>query len=107
MIVLCNAFSLNMLAPDMSGLNFSVARVTVEHARAAISLGFTSAVGHAETADVFASVLGVPVPHARVNVVLRPEAELLVGQYVGVRLPEGATSLPEGARIDWFVVVVG
>ena len=30
----------------------------------------------------------------------------LVGQYSGPRLPEGATTLLEGATIKWMVVVV-
>ncbi|MBI2642124.1 MAG: hypothetical protein HYW96_00935 [Candidatus Wildermuthbacteria bacterium] len=29
---------------------------------------------------------------------------ILVAQYVGSRLPEGATTLPTGARIIWFLV---
>jgi hypothetical protein len=29
---------------------------------------------------------------------------VLVAQYRGPRLPEGATELPEGATIEWYVV---
>jgi hypothetical protein len=35
---------------------------------------------------------------------LNQGTRLLVGQYDGPRLPEGATSLPEGATLTWFKV---
>ena len=66
-----------------------------------------SAVGHANTAAVFASILGIPVKANRVNVKLKsgPEGDVaLIGQYIGPRLEEGATELPEGARIEWWMV---
>lgn len=63
-----------------------------------------SAVGHADTAAVFASILGRPVAVNRVNVKLEPDVLLMVGQYIGPRLPEGATTLPEGASIEWWTV---
>jgi hypothetical protein len=37
---------------------------------------------------------------------LVPGDRVLVGQYSGTRLPEGATTLPEGATIRWLVVSV-
>ena len=64
-----------------------------------------SAVGHADTAAVFSNVVGVQIPVARVNVALRRyKTSLIVGQYRGPRLPEGATALPEGAEIEWWQV---
>ena len=65
-----------------------------------------SAVGHADTAAVFAHVLGVPVACNRATVALKDGDVALVGQYSGPRLPEGATTLPEGATIKWVVVGV-
>lgn len=63
-----------------------------------------SAVGHADTAAVFAAVLGRPVAVNRATIKLEKGHCLLVGQYIGPRLPEGATTLPEGATIEWWVV---
>jgi hypothetical protein len=63
-----------------------------------------SVVGHADTAAVFSSVLGRVVAHNRETVKLAPDDILLVGQYIGPRLPEGATALPEGATIEWWIV---
>ena len=63
-----------------------------------------SAVGHADTAAVFSAILGRLVAANRVNVKLEAGVVLLVGQYIGQRLPEGASTLPEGARIEWWTV---
>jgi len=63
-----------------------------------------SAVGHADTAALFSVLLGRAVPQNRVSVKVASDVILLVGQYVGPRLPEGATTLPEGAVVEWWVV---
>jgi len=77
------------------------------HQAKLLAEGTTSAVGHADTASVFENTLGLPVPVQRTNVVLGKGDEILVGQYSGPRLPEGATELPEGATIKWCLVTVG
>jgi hypothetical protein len=98
-----NAFSLNMIGTFP-------ATVTVEEVStgeaSGMANGVTSAIGHADTAAVFSSVLGVPVPMNRATVALVSGDRVLVGQYVGPRLPEGTTTLPEGATIRWLVVTV-
>ena len=99
MIILCNAFSINMLSGD-ADITFTRITNPADH----LKRGFTSAVGHADTARVFASVLGVDVPVNRATVSLDGDTILIVGQYKGPRLPEGATSLPVGATIEWWMV---
>ena len=99
---LLNAFSLNMIVGNAD----IVVREITQEVAASLASGCISAVGHADTAAVFESVLGVPVPCNRATVVLREGDIALVGQYSGPRLPEGATSLPEGAAIRWLVVGV-
>ena len=99
---LLNAFSLNMLNGNA---DVHVRQVSLDVARNLAKIA-TSAVGHADTAAVFADVLGVPVPCNRVSVSLDHCATALVGQYSGPRLPEGATCLPEGATIKWMIVGV-
>lgn len=99
---LLNAFSLNMLNGNA---DVHVREVSLDTARNLAKV-CTSAVGHADTAAVFADVLGVPVPCNRVSVTLDHCHVALVGQYSGPRLPEGATSLPEGATIKWMIVGV-
>jgi hypothetical protein len=109
-----NAFSLGMLASfDRAILN--VEELTLDRARDWVwgelsptpsSRSYTSCVGHADTAALFSNLLVVPVPMNRCNVVLEPGDTILVGQYNGPRLPEGATSLPEGASIRWLLCTV-
>ena len=97
-----NAFSLNMLDGNA---DISVREIT-QAAAASLAADCTSAVGHADTAAVFSSVLGVEIPCNRATVALKEGDVALVGQYSGPRLPEGATALPEGAAIKWLVVAV-
>ena len=97
-----NAFSLNMLVGNAD----IVVREVTQKVAASLAPACTSAVGHADTAAVFADVLGVPVACNRVSVTLRHGDTALVGQYSGPRLPEGASQLPEGATIKWMIVGV-
>jgi hypothetical protein len=63
-----------------------------------------SAVGHETTAHLFETELKVPIPYNRATVKLAPGDLALIGQYIGPRLEEGATELPEGSRIEWWVI---
>jgi len=102
-MLLLNAFSLNMLPAGVAG-SVRVTPVGLDGARQLAAAGLDSAVGHADTAAVFADLLGAPVPCARRTVTLAAGQPALVGQYIGPRLVEGATELPEGARVEWVVV---
>ena len=99
---LLNAFSLNMLAGNAD----VIVRQVTQAVAASLAPACVSAVGHADTAAVFSAVLGVTVPCNRATVALKEGDVALVGQYSGPRLPEGATSLPEGATIKWLIVGV-
>ena len=99
-----NAFSLNMLVENCQVRVISITREQAKkfmHKRAP-----TSVVGHADTAAIMSAELGTTVPKNRATLALNFGDELLVGQYSGPRLPEGATALPEGAAIRWIRVVV-
>lgn len=99
---LLNAFSLNMLSAK--GGSFWFREIAASQVRAELASQLESCVGHADTAAVFADVLGVPVGCVRATVTLQPGETVLVGQYKGPRLPEGACTLPEGATIQWLLV---
>lgn len=106
--VIANAFSLNMLMGDVT---LDVMRANELFVRKLVvgaddgKRGFRSIVGHADTATVFSGILGAMIPVNRETYTFNPETDLLVvGQYSGPRLPEGATSLPEGARITWWII---
>ena len=96
-----NAFSLNMLSID----SFSHIRVKrIEPV--SVPEDAVSAIGHTDTANVVSTILGRKVPANRTNVLLTEEDTLYVAQYRGPRLPEGATTLPEGATIEFLEVTV-
>jgi len=101
-MLVTNAFSINMLN-DAADLRFS--RITAQSAAELLELeNWRSCVGHADTARVMSAVLGVEIPANRVTVNYDGSEQMLVGQYKGPRLPEGATELPQGAHIEWWLV---
>ena len=63
-----------------------------------------SCVGHADTAAILSKLIGLDLPVNRVSVKLEKGDLLIVGQYVGQRLPEGTIELPEGAAIEWWII---
>lgn len=98
MIYVSNAFSLNMLneSQDLQFKRLEQPPTLPE--------GYSSAVGHADTAAVFSSVLNRHIEANRCTVTLSKGDTLIVGQYSGPRLEEGATTLPEGSTIVWWEV---
>jgi len=96
---LVNAFSIQML--EKGGL------VRFEEIDATdIPSDVASAIGHADTAAVLSDLLGFEVTLNRAFVTLDEETELYVAQLVGGRLPEGATTLPEGCQFKFFRVTL-
>ena len=93
-IFLSNAFSLQMLE------GFPASVKIEEVSREDIPAEAVSVVGHQDTANV----LGVPMN--RQNVSLEPGDVLFVAQLQGGRLPEGATTLPEGFSFKFLRVEV-
>lgn len=103
MIILTNAFSINMLCGNS---DVSFRQITKEEAREVLANGFTSAIGHNDTANVVATELGIDVVPNRVSVKMGYDTTLIVAQYTGSRLPEGATTLPDGATITYWKVTM-
>ena len=107
---IANAFSLSMLPWWVAEGQVNFKRLTLEEARdyvASWDLGGCSAVGHADVAEIFSQQLGVEIIANRRKASFAPgiTEEILVGQYTGPRLPEGATALPVGAEIQWILVM--
>ncbi len=103
MIYVSNAFSLNMLASK--NCQISVKGVNPKQVRQLLEGEvWVSVVGHAPTAAMLSENTGVDIRFNRVTAKLQPGDTLFVGQYSGPRLEEGATTLPEGATIEWCVV---
>lgn len=65
-----------------------------------------SAIGHVDTAAVVGDILGREVHANRMNLKLEKEDTLFVAQLTGGRLPEGATTLPEGFHLTFVRVTL-
>lgn len=107
MIYIANAFSIQML--DVEHLDTMVKFLTMTIADVNSYLknnDFTSAIGHDDTANVVSSILGREIPMNRINVHLTKNDILIVAQFMGGRLPEGATTLPEGIEIKFIGVSI-
>lgn len=115
----CNVFTIAM-APKGGLLDFEP--IVPERARFLIQypdmgphhqLAITHAVGHEQTAQLANNQLAAGpeeerlplVKFARISVQLEPGDDLIICQYIGPRLPEGITVLPEGAEIRWYYAV--
>lgn len=101
-IFLGNAFSLQML--DVTVAN----TVNIVPASVGEIAGsdFMSVIGHADTAAVVSNILKRDVPANRASVRLEKGDILYVAQVTGGRLPEGATTLPEGFSLAFLKVTI-
>ena len=102
---ICNAFSLNMLSEMTANIRCEEISAT-RAAEIIMTEDVDSAVGHFDTAEVFGSDLGIQITTKRNTVTLNKGDSIIVGQYSGPRLPEGACVLPEGAVIRWVLVTI-
>lgn len=94
---LVNAFSIQMLSGSAT-VRFEEIDVTE------VPTDVVSAVGHEDTAAVLQTLLGFEVPMNRTFVTLEEDTEVYVAQLIGGRLPEGATTLPEGYGFRFYRV---
>jgi hypothetical protein len=104
MIYFTNAFSFNMLnTKDKLGL---ISFTSLKKADVLLELNapWISAHGHVDTAAVVSSDLGIEVKPNRINVLVQEGDKVLISQYKGPRLPEGATSLPPGTEIEYLLL---
>lgn len=105
-LYLGNAFSLQML--DLSKVNnIAVEPISKHEVKRLINKyknNFKSIVGHQDTANVLTDMLGIEVSYNRESVKLNMQDMLIVAQVTGGRLPEGATTLPEGVNIVFSLV---
>lgn len=112
MIFLTNAFSIQMLEETQS---LCFAQVTVSDVQIAITDTdqiVENTIGHSDTNNLVSQILsqdlGNDIPYigmgSRKSVTLGERDTLIVAQYKGPRLPEGATQLPEGAAIQFWMV---
>jgi len=91
-VYLLNAFSLQMVDTTNGFIHYQEIDKLPD--------GLTSAIGHQDTANV----LGVPMN--RINVHLEPGDTAYIAQLQGGRLPEGATTLPDGFKFKFIKITV-
>ena len=88
-IYLGNAFSISMLPMTEKPVTVEFRKISLEEAKALLSNGFISAIGHPATAAALSKILGVNVPPNRVAITLEPGATLIVFQLALGRLAPG------------------
>lgn len=103
--VISNAFAIPMLPVKKDGTPYEFSLVRFKPIAAEdVPRDVYSVVGHADTAAVLSGILGFQVNFNRETIRLDPCDVLYVAQYSGPRLPEGATELPDGAKILFYEV---
>lgn len=103
MVKFANAFSLSMLG-DVTTTRLIVRKLSKEEVKLILGQGFESYIGHQDTANVLSNELGLDVPCNGGMLLLGKNDVVIVAQYMGGRLPEGATQLPEGATFNYYLV---
>ena len=111
MLYITNAFSDNMVDWSKNPIVTSTTKI-VDYDKISSLLiirhynDWRSVVGHADTARLLQADLcdAVEIKTNRESITIDPEMDqLLIGQYIGPRLPEGVSILPEGASIRWLL----
>lgn len=104
MIFLTNAFSLQMLNGDNT---VDIKELTKEQTIKILNKNdFISAIGHTDTASIVSDLLERPIEANRVSITMDKEDFIIVAQLTGGRLPEGATTLPDGFNIKFLGVSI-
>lgn len=93
-----------MLKEESDEYNINVRKIRTHEAVDIMREGFTSAIGHYATASIVSELTGITVNPNRVTARLEKGESMLVAQYHGPRLYEGAYKLPPGGTIIFYVV---
>lgn len=104
------AFSMNMLESPKLGHQFKIFARKVGRATACNFIdveGPKSVVSNEDLAYVISDDLDRGVLFNRETVKLRGGDTILLCQYSGPRLHTGASEIPAGAQIDYFIIEIG
>jgi len=107
MIYLANALSLNMFNHLTKPFKLNIKPMSQTEASNILkSNKFISAIGHADMANILTNMMGVSITQNRISLNINPGDTLIIAQYIGPRLPEGTTTLPENATIKFYHVTI-
>ena len=104
-----SVFSMNMLESPQIGHQFKIYawKISAESAKDFVeSEAPKSVIPNAAFATIISADLDVDVLCNRETVKLRGGDTMLLCQYSGPRLQSGASELPNGAQIDYFVLEI-
>jgi hypothetical protein len=121
--VLCNSFSINMLntalIEEVGGKTITFRPITPLKAAELVQNGlksesFKNAVGHStsdglirgQLEEVLPKIEGMIPKGKRETVKLSGGELVIVGQYIGPRLNEGAIALPENSQIKYWLIIL-
>ena len=106
--IVSNAFSVNMMEAGRFHL-VEFCPITKERFIETLKEEeWESSIGHQSMADLLSEMTGITIPMNRSSnkINCSQDGYILLAQYTGPRLPEGAIELPEGADIQFYVVHV-
>lgn len=109
-IYITNSFSINMLNCEtmVSFRKFKDVSDILEFLSRNKEDEIVSGIGHMDMANIVSKDIGIPIPMSRDTIKIDEKDDaLIVAQYTGPRLPEGATSLPDGATIRYWLAIPG
>ena len=110
-LYITNAFSINMLSKISNTLEFN--KISQPEIVINLADNIIGCIGHENTALLVEQMLkglgyeDIPKLFNRISITpdFKAGDEILVCQYTGPRLDEGVTSLPDGAKINFWVVI--
>ena len=100
---IANAFSIQMLS---HGCSVIFTQISVEETMILLDKEVKSYIGHKDTALFVGNMLGNELSFCRENLKLDKGDHLIVAQVVGGRSLEGANTLPDGVKIEFWLVSV-
>lgn len=93
-----------MIPDNVAHLELDIAKATLEYVKTLLKEPYESYVGHEDTARILSDLLGTEITYNRSSLTFEEGDILIIAQYVGPRLPEGTTKLPEGAEFKFYVI---
>ena len=108
-IYITNSFSINMInCETMVSFRKLDAKGVVGCLKRHSTDEIISGIGHRDMAEIVSKQIGMEIPVERRTITLDVSEDMvIVAQYTGPRLPEGCCTLPDGAKINYWLCIPG